>query len=112
MKIFGREPALILGLVYSAIALFGGYVFHLTIDQEGTLNIVAAAVIGIILAVMARSDGLAAALLSFAKALMAATISFGAHLTPELQGIVMTFVASVIAVFTRQAITAPVAANE
>ena len=106
-RLLGREPAMTLGLVYAAISLFGGFVLHLTINEQGALNVVCAGLMALAMAIIAKSDGLAAALYNLFKAGIAATIAFGLHLAPELQASVMTFTALAIAYFTRQSITAP-----
>lgn len=106
-RLLGREPAMTLGLIYAGISLFGGFVFHLTINEQGALNVICAAMMALIMALVAKSDGLAAALFNLFKAVIAAVIAFGLHLAPELQASVMTFVALAIAYFTRQSITAP-----
>lgn len=112
MKIFGREPAAILAVLYSVIAVLGAFVFHLTIDQQSLLNAGAAASLGLVLAAMAHSDGLLAAVVGFAKAVMAIALGFGLHASPENQAIIMLAVSNIAAFFiVRPNITAPVPSN-
>lgn len=108
MKIFGREPALWLGLIAAAIQLVSSLVFPLTTDQQGVLNALAVAVFGAIAAFAVSRDQGVPALLGALKALIAVGLAFGLHWSPELQGEVMAFATAISAVITRTQVTAPV----
>ena len=105
MKIFGREPAALLALVAVAIKLLAAFGVDLTTDQQAVLNAVAAAAVGLIVAVMAK-DALAAPLYGFAQAGLALAIGFGLHWSAEQQAVVLSFVQVAIAMFMRTQITA------
>ena len=63
--------------------MFGGNVSHLTSDQQGAVNVIAAAIVGVVLTALAKRDELPAALYASAKAIIAAIVAFGAKLKPE-----------------------------
>lgn len=110
MKIFGREPSLILGLIASAIQLFSAIVLPLTIEQQGVLNAVAVAVIGVVTAVAVSTDKAAPAVLGFVQAVLACALAFGLALSPEVQGAVMAFTTALVSAFVRTQVSAPVPA--
>ena len=110
-KFFGREPALWMALIASAIMFFSGFVFPLTPDQQGTLNAIVVAAFGLFTAWSVASDGLQAAILGFLKAILALAISFGLNLPSDKQAIIMTLAATVTALFIRQTSVAPVASD-
>ena len=107
MKIFGREPALIAALATSAIAMFSAFVLPLSIGQQGVLNAVVVAVLGLVTAVVLRSDGVSAAVLGLVKAVVAVGIAFGLAWSPETQAIAMSFAAAVTGMFIRTQEVAP-----
>lgn len=112
MKILGREPALWAAFATSAIAMFSAFVLPLTIDQQGVLNAVVVAVLGLVTAVVLRSDGISAAVLGLVKAALAVGIAFGLAWSPETQAIAMTFAAAVTGMFIRTQEMAPQPATE
>lgn len=107
MKLFGREPALWSAFAASAIAMFSAFILPLSVDQQGVLNAVVAAVLGVVTAVVLKSDGLSAAILGLAKAAIAVGIAFGLAWSPETQAVVMTFAATVTGMFVRTQEVAP-----
>jgi hypothetical protein len=112
MKLFGREPALLLGLVAAAIQLFSATVLNLTVEQQGVLNAVAVAIIGVVTAVAVRSDKAAPAVLGLVQAVLACALAFGLAIAPETQGAVMAFVTALVSAFVRTQVVAPVPAVE
>lgn len=112
MKIFGREPALILALVAAAVALFSATVFDLSIEQQGVLNAVAVAVIGLATAFAVARDKLAPAILGLVQAVLALALAFGLAISPETQGAAMAFVAALVGAFVRTQVAAPVGPQE
>jgi hypothetical protein len=105
MKIFGKEPALWLALLYASVVMFSGFVLPLSVDQQGCVNAVGAALVGLLTAISVDKDGLSAAIIGFIKAGLALGLAFGLHLTPEKQSIAMTFAAAVVAMFVRTQVT-------
>lgn len=109
--IFGREPAVILALVASAVKLASAFWFHVTGDQQAVINAVAIAVVGLIVAAMTH-DGISAAVLGLIQALMALALGFGLHWGSDQQAVVMSFAATLVAMFVRTQVTAPAPAPQ
>lgn len=105
MKLFNREPAAILAFVAVAIKLIAAFGVNLSTDQQSVLNAVAAAVVGLVVAVMTR-DGVAAALYGFAQAALALAVGFGLHWSADQQAVVLSFVSVAVAMFVRTQVTA------
>lgn len=110
-KIFGREPALILAVVASAVMMISTFVYPLSSEQQGALNAVAMALVGIVTAWAVAEDGGLAMIIGLAKAVLALAISFGLHWTPETQAVVMGFVTVTAQLFVRQNVVAPIRAD-
>jgi len=110
MKIFNREPALWLGLVAIAVKLLAAFGMDVTADQQAVINAVAAALVGLILAVMAH-DAIGAAVLGFAQAALALAVGFGLDWSAEQQAVVLAAAAAVVAMWDRTQITAPAPAS-
>lgn len=109
MKIFGREPALLLGLVAVIVKVVAAFGVDVTADQQAWINAVAAAVVGLGLAIMAH-DGVSAAILGLVQAVIALAVGFGLDWSADKQAIVMSFAAAAVAMFDRTQVTAPVPA--
>lgn len=108
--IFGREPAVLLALIAAIIQSVGAFAFHLTKDQQATLNAVAAGVLGLIVACMVhKADSIVAAGTALAQAGIACALGFGLQLTPDMQTAIMALVVQALgAAFVRQAVEAKV----
>ncbi|HEX5568014.1 MAG TPA: hypothetical protein VFY14_13990 [Streptomyces sp.] len=107
-KLFGREPALILGFAAAALKLLTSFGLEVTATQQTLINTVLAAGVGVWLAVVARNGAWAAALIQLAQAVLALFVGFGLDWSTEKQGYVMAAVAALLALFERTQITAPV----
>jgi hypothetical protein len=105
--ILGREPALWGTLFRTAILLISTFFFNFTIDQQGALNAVVAAVIGIIVAWQVAGEKAVPLLLGFAEAALAATVAFGVHFSVPTQAVIMGFAAALVGMFTRTQVVAP-----
>lgn len=110
MKIFGREPALWIQLISSALMMFSAFVLPLTVDQQGVINAIFVSLFGLITAVSVH-DGISAAVLGFIKAAIALGLAFGLHLVPEQQAIIMSFAAAIVGMYVRTQVTAPVSVS-
>jgi nicotinamide riboside transporter PnuC len=109
MPIFGREPAYWLALSSGLIAFISATVAPLTVDQQGVLNAVVAAVFGALTAWALKGEKLVAALVGLFKAVIAATLAFGLSLSPEVQSTAMVVVELVLTgVLVRPNVVAPV----
>lgn len=111
MRIFGREPALWAGLLSALIQLVSAFIFPLSDEQQGVLNALTVAILGVITAFAVSSERGVPALLGAIKAVLAVGLSFGLHLTPMNQAVIMTFAAAVAAFIVRDRVTAPVPAE-
>lgn len=110
MKLFGREPALWLTLIAVVIKTGAAFGLEVSGEQQAVINAVAAAAVGLLVAVMA-SDGVGAAVLGFVQAVIALAVGFGADWSAEQQAIVLSLAAGVVGMFDRTQVTAPVAAG-
>lgn len=110
MKIFGREPSLILGLIAAAIQLLSAVALPLSVEQQGVLNAVAVAVIGLVTAAAVSAEKAAPAVVGLVQAVLACALAFGLALSPEVQGAVMAFVTAALSAFVRTQVVAPVPA--
>lgn len=108
MKVFGREPALVMAFISSAIMVFSSFIFPLSDEQQGVLNAVVVAIFGFITAALLAHEKLVPALVGLVKAVIAIAISFGLHLSPEQQGVLLAFVAGAAALWYRPQVTASV----
>lgn len=108
MKIFGREPALILGLIAAAIQLFSAMILPLSDGQQGVLNAVAVAVIGFITAAAVSAEKAAPAVLGLVQAVLACGLAFGWQLDAGMQGAIMAFATALVSAYVRTQVTAPV----
>lgn len=107
MKIFGREPSLILGLIAAAIQLLSATLLPLNVEQQGVLNAVAVAVIGFATAAAVSAEKAAPAVLGVVQAVLACALAFGLAVPPETQGAVMAFVTALVSAFVRTQVVAP-----
>lgn len=108
IKIFGREPALILGFIAAAVQSLTAFGWTVSPGVQTAVNAIAAAVVAVISAIVLKTGALGAALMQFATAGMALVVGLGLDWSTERQGWVMALVAAGIALFTRTQVTAPV----
>jgi hypothetical protein len=110
VKLFNREPALWLGLIAIVVKLAAAFGVDVSAEQQAVINAVAAAAVGLILAVMA-GDAIGAAVLGFAQAVLALAVGFGLDWSAEQQAVVLATAAAVVAMWDRTQITAPAPAT-
>lgn len=110
-RVFGREPALWAGLINAAVYLLGATVLHLSAAHEAILIAATAAVLGIVVA-LSTHDGVSAGILGLFKALIAVALGFGLKMTPDMQAVVLSFAATLSAMFVRTQATAKVTAAD
>ncbi|MDX3232901.1 hypothetical protein [Streptomyces sp. ME19-01-6] len=110
MKILGREPALILGLFAIIVKLAAAFGMDVSTEQQAWINAVAAACVGVVLAVMAN-DGISAAVLGLVQSSLALAVGLGLDWSVDQQAVVMSFASAVVAMFDRTQVTAPVPAS-
>lgn len=102
-----RDPALFVSLGATAIRLISAFFIALTVEQQAGLNAAVAAIAGLIVA-FSVADGQVAAILGIVQALIAVAIGFGLDISPENQGVIMSFVGTALAMFVRTQVIAPV----
>lgn len=106
MGILKREPVLTLSLIAAIIQLGSATLLHLSVDQQGVLNAVAVAVMGLVAAWHVSGGAAAAALSGLAKAVLALALAFGVHLSADLQSSAMVFVSAATAFWLRTQVVA------
>jgi hypothetical protein len=110
LKIFGREPALWAGLINVAVYVLGATVVKLTTNQEAIVIAIAAAVLGVLVA-LSTHDGVSAAILGFIKAVIALGLGFGLKLSADHTALILSALATFSAMFVRTQATAKVPAT-
>lgn len=108
MKIFGREPALILGFIAAAVQSLFAFGVNVSPGVQTAINAIAAAVVAVISAIVLKNGALGASLMQLATAGMALVVGLGLDWSTERQGWVMSLVAAGIALFTRTQVEAPI----
>lgn len=108
MRIFGREPVYVLGFIAAGLQALTAFGLDVTETQQTLVNFFAAAVVGVITAIVLKTGALAAALLGFAQSGMALAVGFGLDWSTDMQGKVMAAVAALLALWLREKVTAPV----
>lgn len=110
MFVFRREPALLLAAFAALVKLAAAFGLHLSSERQAVLNALAAALVGLAVAVIAH-DALAAPILGFVQAALAVAVGFGLHWSADQQAVVMSAVAALVAMFVRTQVTAPESAR-
>lgn len=105
--LFGREPAALAAVVRAGIALLAAFFVPLSLEQQGALNAVTAAVLGLIVAFTVKAEKALPLLLGLVEAVVYLAVSFGWQVTAERQALIVAFAAAVVAVWTRDRVTAP-----
>jgi hypothetical protein len=108
MKILGREPVYWLTAVAVLLKLVAAYGIDVSDNQQATINAVLAAAVGIASAVVLKSGALAAAILNFGQAGIALFVAFGLNMDAHQQGLIMSGIATVLALVLHEQVTAPV----
>lgn len=111
MKIFGREPAVLLAFVAAFLKLLAGFGLDVSDTQQTLINTVLSCLVAVAAAVVLRNGALYAALVNVAQAGMALFVGFGLDWSADRQALVMASVAALLAVFgVRPQVEAPVSA--
>ncbi|KFK87870.1 hypothetical protein IX27_18455 [Streptomyces sp. JS01] len=107
MRIFGREPVVILGAIAVLLKLLAGYGIQVSETQQTLINAFLACAVAVASAVVLKNGALYAALLQLASAGLALFAGFGLEMTVEQQAGWMAFVSAVLIVIERPAVEAP-----
>lgn len=108
MKVFGREPALWLGFIAAAVQSLTAFGIEVSPDIQTSVNVTAAAIVALILAVVLKTGAVGAALMQLANGGMALVVGLGLDWGTDRQALLMSAVAALLALFTRTQVTAPV----
>jgi hypothetical protein len=108
MKIFGREPVLILAVISIALKLGAAYGLDVSETQQTLINTVLSCAVAVASAWILRNGAVGAAIMQFASALLALFVGFGLDMSSEAQAGWMSLVAAVLAVVERPQVTPPV----
>ncbi|MFE7547110.1 hypothetical protein [Streptomyces gardneri] len=103
----GREPAAWLTLVAVLVKLAVAFGWNASPEVQAAVNAVAAAAMGILIA-LAVHDGLGAAITGLAQAALALSIGYGLDWSTEKQAVVMTAVTIAVGMWDRTQVTAKV----
>lgn len=107
MKILGREPAVLWGLV-ATLAQAVLLLFNLDAGVQGAANAVLLAVAGFLTAASVSVDAALPALTGLLKAVFALVLAFGVDLPSATQVAILAVVTAVGAFFVRQNVSAKV----
>lgn len=105
MKILGREPAFLVGVIEAVIALAVAFGLDLTTEQTALVMAVVVSVFGVYTAYVTH-DTLLGVGVGLAKAVLALAIGFGLKLSPDQIGTLLAFI-TVVAGFSHRTQTAP-----
>jgi hypothetical protein len=108
MKIFGREPVVILAAIAVFLKLLAAYGVGVTETQQTLINTALACAVAIASAIVLKTGAVYAAILQFAQAALALFVGFGLDLSAQQQAGWMSLVAAALAVIEHPAVTAPV----
>ncbi|MFJ3141746.1 hypothetical protein ACIPJM_04745 [Streptomyces halstedii] len=108
MRIFGREPVVILAAIAVFLKLLAGYGVEVSETQQTLVNTFLACAVAVASAVVLKDGALYAALLQLSNAGLALFVGFGLNMTTEQQAGWMALVSAVLAVIERRDVTAPV----
>jgi hypothetical protein len=106
--LLGREPALLLGLIAAGVKLLG-YELDVSDGVQTAINAIAAGVVAIIIAFVAKNGAWAAAILQTAQAIMSLFVGLGLDWSADRQALWMATIAAALAVVERFIVTPPLA---
>jgi hypothetical protein len=114
MRIFGREPAIWLGVIAAALNLAVGFGLPVTTVQTGLINAAVAGVLAVVAAVAVRPFPVPL-LIGAVNAALALGIGFGAPISSGVVGMLDALIVAVAAVVLRSQVsplTPPVAPDK
>ncbi|WP_250029834.1 hypothetical protein [Paractinoplanes maris] len=105
MKLFGREPSLVISVVASALSLLVGFGFNwLTAEQAALFVVVLNAVLGVVNAIAVRPIA-PAAFTYLVGAVAALAAAYGLDVGQEMVGSINGLVLSMLMLLTRAQVT-------
>ncbi|MGV9278041.1 hypothetical protein [Streptomyces griseosporeus] len=108
--LFGREPALLLGFIAAAVKLLG-YELDVSDGVQTAINAIAAGVVALIIAIVAKNGAWGAALLQTAQAVMSLFVGLGLDWSADRQALWMAAIGALLAVVERFMVTPPLAST-
>jgi len=111
MKVFGREPAVVLALISAVLQVLAVFGWNLTPEHQGAVTAVIAATFGVFTAFFVAQDKILPALLGLAQAGFSLLMAFGLDVGTNTQLAVTTLVTAAVACFVRTQVVAPVPPN-
>lgn len=109
MRVLGRDPAAILGFIAVVVQVLVAFNVGLSDEQQGLINAAATALMGLAVAFVVARDQIIPAVSGAAVAVLQLAVAFGAHLTQEQIGSVAAGLTTLLALYLRTQVTAPVA---
>ncbi|AXH66280.1 hypothetical protein SEA_SATIS_119 [Streptomyces phage Satis] len=109
MKIFGREPVYILAFIAVALKLASAYGLDVSADQQGAIMAVLSLIVAVVSAIVLKTGAVGAAVINLAQGALALFLAFGVDLSAEQQAMWMALIESVVALWIREKVVAPVA---
>lgn len=107
-----RFPAILwMAIVTPAVQLVSAWILHLTDEQQGVLNGLAAAVLGFVAMLGMDRDRALAGLGGVVQALIALGLAFGVELDPSAQSAILALVAGAVAFFVHTQVAAKIPAE-
>lgn len=110
MKIFGREPVLLLGFVAVVLKLASAYGLDVSAEQQAVIMAVLSGVVALAEAIVLKTGAAAAAIVNLGQGVLALFLGFGLAMSAEQQALWMLVVEGAVALFLRKEVTAPVPA--
>ncbi|MGW6741621.1 hypothetical protein ACWGDX_12995 [Streptomyces sp. NPDC055025] len=110
MKIFGREPALLLGFAAAFLQLLTAFGLNVSDTQQTLITTFLACIVAVATAIVLKSGALGATIMQLAQAGLALFVGFGLDWSADTQGKVMAALSAALAMWTRTQATAPVPA--
>lgn len=111
MRIFGREPAVWLGLVAVAVQFLVAWGVDFSGEQQAGINAVATLVMGLAVAVASARDQIVPAASGLLVGVLQLAVAFGWDLSQERITTAGALLTALLALWLRTQVTAPVAAD-
>jgi hypothetical protein len=108
--IFDRHPVLVTTFLAAFLQVLSSLVLHWTDNQQALLNAAIAAILGFIAAAGIAVDKALPALVGVVQAVLSVAVGFGAHITDSQMSMISALVASGVALWTYDRVTAKVGA--
>lgn len=111
MRVFGREPAVWLGLVAVAVQTLVAWGVDLSEGQQAGVNAVATLVMGLAVAIASAHDQIVPAASGLLVGALQLAVSFGFDLSQDKIATAGALLTAVLAAWLRTQVTAPVSAD-